>query len=185
MADFPANIWLRSPVIGGRAFAEGELTRATALLAQARAEVAAIETALGTLPKGSAADLAARLAVRHSKSGIPRGRLWASTGGPALGPIGWYTRGAQRVQIGLSGPYQAAAQTINWPTAYTVAPSAVLVNYVCHGTDKLLGTVQADPSTFSTTQFKIVAQNFSTTNVWGAPSVTARFYVIWLAIGGS
>ena len=185
MADYPANIWLRSPVLGGRKFAEGELTRATTLLAQARAEIAAVETALGTLPKGSAASLAARLAVRHSPSGIPRGRVWSSTGGPNAGPFGWYTRGAQRVQIGIAGPFQTSPQVISYTTSYSVNPQAVLVGYVCHATDKLLGYAQIDTSLFTSSQFKVIVQNFSTANAWGTPSVTARYHIVWLAFGGS
>lgn len=180
MADFPGNIWIRDPVIEGRPLKGGALNRAMALLKQCRDEITAIETALGTDPAGTAATVLARLAVRHSKSGIPRGRLYSVGNG-----TGWFTHGGLNVQIGITGAISGSTIVVTYPQAYTVAPSGILSRYVVHETDLLCGECQTESDQITTTSFRLMLRNFNAAGTFTIPSGSNRCYAIWMAIGGS
>lgn len=180
-ADYPANLWIRDPVLEGRKLRGGGLNRAMELLGQCRDEVTAVETALGTDPAGSATNLLSRLAIRHARSGLPRGRVQAVVDPNA----GWFNVAGLNVQIGISGALSTEDATITFASGYTIAPSMILVRYVMHATDKLLGETQLKPGSVTTTDFHTLTRNFSSTDVWGSPSITKRYHVIYMAIGGS
>jgi hypothetical protein len=180
-ADFPSNIWIRDPIIEGRKIKGGGLNRGMELLAQARDEITAIETALGTDPAGSVTNLLTRLAVRHARSGLPRGKVQAVPEPSA----GWFSVNGLNYQFGITGVVGTSVVTIFYPTSYTVAPSIIVANYVAHATDLFVGESQVVKSSIGTSSFQVQSQNFNSTNVWGAPTLSNRCYIHWVAIGGS
>lgn len=134
MADFPTHVYLRPPLFDGDLVAGGGLTSAVKRLSELRAEVVAIETALGVQLKGAAASLAARLAVRLSRNGIPRGQ-------PFVAPTGLWYDGTTWVASGQvtktsGGP---TFDLINFGFTYLSAdrPKAVFTAAkTAHATDK-------------------------------------------------
>jgi hypothetical protein len=181
MANFPSNIWIRDPIIEGRKIKGGGLNRGMELLVQARDEITAIETALGTDPAGSVTNLMTRLAVRHARSGLPRGKIQISNEPNS----GWFNVSGFNVQIGITGALQQHDNTITFATAYSVAPSFVVARYVGHASDKLCGQCCVKKGSITTTDFHVLTKNFNTSDAWGNPTSSSRFYVIYAAFGGS
>lgn len=181
MADFPTDIWLRDPIISGKVLSGGGLNRGMALLKQARDEITAIETALGTDPAGSATDLVTRLAKRLSPSGIPRGRVY----GMFSGGKGWFSHAGFNIQFGYSGPFTAAKNTITYPTAYSSAllkPTHILVKFVAPAAGRC-GDCQLLYDTIGQTTFKVYGREWSTGHAW--VDAVSNWYCHWVAVGGS
>lgn len=182
-ADFPARIWIREPAIEGRPLKGGALNRAMALLAQAGDEITAIETTLGTDPAGSATDLLSRLGIRHARSGLRRGAL-RMIGDPNAG---WFDFNGQVVQIGKSSASLFhGTETISFGTAYSVAPSVVLVRPIAKSTNTRCGNVELKSGSITTTGFQVLLKMWSSTSTWVDPNgALDNMGVIYMAIGGS
>lgn len=174
--------------------ADGTLNRAVELLAQCRAEITAIETALGTNVHGSAASLAARLAVRHSQTGLRRGRLHMLRGPNAVGgskssASKWFQGGTVYLQGHLDGPFVATPATITYPSAYFAgaAPKYVIAKYVDGTLGSLFygGSVQVLYDQITVTQFKVACKQRDGTGAWVSGGSVNGYYVAWLAFGGA
>lgn len=191
MADFSAQFWIRDPVIDGQT----SLTRAMELLGQCRDEIAAIEAALGTVPKGSSADVAARLSTRLSRSGILRGHVHAIRG-PNADPTtlfsasGWRTGGNTYVQFGQSALVSAGLSTITFTRAYfTSLPPAIVVAHYgsTANTGHPLGDVQVARDQITITDFKVRTYHFfgsGGSGTWAVADTSTSFRVTWVALGG-
>ena len=192
MADYPTNLWIRDPVVDGRPYPGGALNRAIALLVQARDEVTAIETELGTNPAGTsgdkAADVAARIAKRGSKSGLMRGRIIsalasnASPGTPNDADGWWNDSDSDRCQFGFAGPFTSSPQTISYGRAYTIAPNFVLAFYVAGVGQDRVGQLQPVIDKVFTTTFKVRAREITAAGGW--VDAVSQWAVCWLACGG-
>lgn len=181
MADYPTNLWIRDPVLEGKKIKGGGLNRAMELLGQARDEITAIETALGTDPAGSVATLLARLDVRHAKCGIPRGRVLYQPDPNA----GWFDVLGTNVQIGVSGAVNSADFLVSFATSYTHAPSIIVAAFVLHESDLVLGEAQLKAGSLDTGGFHVLGKVFNAANAWVDPGASPlRYRVIYMAIGG-
>lgn len=194
-ADFPTNLWIRDPVIDGRPYAGGALNRAVALLAQCRDEITAIETKLGTNPHGSAASLAARLAVHHAPSGLRRGQVRALRGPNAVGAArsnieNWWTGSATYVQID-SVSSTSTTTTITFPSAYFAGnpPLYVVAKFwdnALTSTSGLTGYCQVLYDSITTTQFQVVTKRIKTDGTWeNAGTSGVAFRISYIAVGGA
>jgi hypothetical protein len=186
MADFPTNLWIRDPVISGRPYPGGALTRAMQLLGQCRDEITAIETKLGTDVAGTAATLAAFLDMRHAPSGLRRGKahlLRQPNTSPGIYKTakGWFEGFDTYIQVGRTGTLTAAQNTITFSTAYSVAPVYVIAQYM-NASTAVMGDVQVLHDQTTTTTFKVYGKQFS-----GASWVdaTANWRCQFIALGGS
>lgn len=194
-ADFPSALWLREPVIDGRPYPGGALNRAMALLSQARDEITAIETKLGTNVHGSAASLAARLAVHHSPSGIRRGNVRAlrgpnTVGGAKASVEDWWIGGTTYIQAGVSSFNTTGIQTATFPNSYFAGnpPQYVIAKFGARGSagPDVVGSVQVVYDTITVTTFQFYAKKMTTAGAWqdaGTGGIT--YEVNWLAFGGA
>jgi len=193
-ADFPTNLWIREPVIDGRVVPGGGLTRAMALLSQARDEITAIETKLGTNVHGTATDLAARLAVHHSPSGIRRGNVRALRGPNTVGGAkatieDWWIGGTTYIQAGLTSFNTTGIQTAFFPSAYFAGnpPQYIIAKFAEPATvTNFCGSVQVLYDSITVSQFQLYAKKMKAGGLWqdaGTGGVT--YDVHWLAFGGA
>lgn len=193
-ADFPTNLWIREPVIDGRPIVGGGLNRAMTLLAQARDEITAIETKLGTNVHGSAASLAARLAVHHSPSGLRRGNVYSlrgpnTVGGAKASVENWWIGGTTYIQAGVSSFNTTGIQTAFFPGAYFAAnpPQYVIAKFSEPGSvTNFPGSVQVLYDSITITQFQLYAKKMKAGGAWqdaGTGGIT--YEVNWIALGGA
>jgi hypothetical protein len=197
MSDFPTSIWMREPVIDGRPYPGGALNRAMALLSQARDEITAIETKLGTNVHGSAASLATRLAVHHSPSGIRRGNVYSlrgpnSVGGARATVEDWWLGGSTYMQVGQNAFHLTTTGTITFPSAYFAGnpPQYVICKYMTQdsGIGSTLGKVgsaQALYDSITVTQFQFVAKQIISGGTWQNAGSGDDYTINWIALGGA
>lgn|SRR5678815_257759 len=191
-ADFPTNLWIREPVIDGRTVPGGGLTRAMALLSQARDEITAIETKLGTDIRGTAASLAARLAVHHSQSGIRRGNVYSLRGPNVVGGAkasaeNWWQGGTVYIQVGQNFFSGVTTGTITYPTAYFAGnpPQYVICKYFNSTGSGKVGSVQAIYDTITVTTFQFVCKQIVSGGTWQNAGAGEDYDVNWIAFGGA
>lgn len=179
------HLWLREPAIDGQT-ALNECLRRTD---DARKNVQAIETALGTVIRGSAANLVTRLSYRLSKSGIGRGQCYPlrppnTVAGTLIGVKDWFERSPVNYQFGqVSVALGVGTTTVTYPSAYAVAPNIIIAGFVADDTAKRCGQVQIVHDLITTTTFTVVAKAFWAGGTWREPDFAYK--VLFVAIGGS
>jgi len=192
MADFPSSIWVRKPMLDGFTTVD----RAMTVLDQAREEVAAIETELGTVVASTGYnELVERLATRFSKSGHARGRLqplrkWNREDNefPSAPVLGWWDKAPeitpQYILTAISSVLSGANPTVTFPIAYTVKPDAVIARYVSPVNTPIVGSVVILEDQISTVDFdgRVQAYNSNKT-AWGTPN--RDYWIAYVAIGGT
>lgn len=192
MADFSADLWIRSPAIAGKREAGGGLNNSMAKLQSASDEITQIETLLGALVKGSGTDLADRLNARLSPCGILRGQIVQLRGpnapGDSLFSISrWSQGGTVFWTLDQDGPFTNTNPTITFPTAYTLEPTVVIAQYTVEdSSSRTLGEVQVETDSISTTGFRVFCRRFSeSTGAWeNAGTAGTNYYVTYIALGG-
>jgi hypothetical protein len=196
-ADFPTNLWIRDPVIDGRPYPGGALNRAMALLSQGRDEITAIETKLGTVVRGTAASLAARLAMHHAPSGLRRGQVRALRGPNTVGGAkssieNWWTGSATYIQAD-SVAATTLTTTITFPTAYFAGqpPQYIIAKFwdnALNSVSGLAGSCQVLYDSITVTQFQVKTRRQLTTGLWedlGARGAFDTGRIAYIAIGGA
>lgn len=168
------GIWLRKPVIDGVTKAN----EAMRLLDQARKEVQAIQNVIGTDIRGSKSDLAARLDVRLSPSGIPRGFVHR------VDTNDWFTGGISYVQFGVDtlASTGIGTQVVTFPRAYftSLQPDVIVLHFST--VSQQVGAVQLDITSVTTTQFRYRIRARQGAGGWGNPDQLHD--VLWAAFGG-